>query len=58
VKKVRGEEENDPNFDLVVEKKGSRKQPRPMTLDEDIETPRLKVLASVIMLIISTVSGI
>jgi hypothetical protein len=41
VKKVRGEEEDDPDFDLTEEAKACGKQPS----DEDTRTPRLEVLA-------------
>jgi hypothetical protein len=45
VKKVRGEEEDDPDFDPAEEAKACGKQPRLTTLDEDTGTPRLEVLA-------------
>jgi hypothetical protein len=41
VKKVHGEEEDDPDFDQMEEAKGCGKQP----LDEDARTLRLEVLA-------------
>ena len=45
-KKARGEEANDPDFDPLVETQRSRKQPLQIPPDEDTETPRLEVLAS------------
>ena len=53
-KKARGEEANDPDFDPFVETQCSRKQPLQIPLDEDTETPRLEVLASIHMLINTT----
>jgi len=50
-KKARREEENDPDFDPLVETQGSRKQPLQIPPDENTETPRLEVLASMHALI-------
>ena len=50
-KKAHGEEANDPNFDPSVETQCSRKQPLQIPPDENTETPRLEVLASMHALI-------